>query len=473
MLAAYYGMGEDASHLFQGLEISKDESYDRHLNQYHCLLINVQDFLSISTTIEEMLRTLQKKVSKELMKSFPDFDFEGELSLIDVMDDIFYATKKPFVILIDEWDCIFRVFKEDFEAQKKYLDFLRLWLKDKAYVGLAYMTGILPIKKYGTHSALNMFWEYSMIQPSQFMSFFGFTSDEVQALVKDSQLNFSEIQGWYNGYFLESGRPIFNPTSVIQAIGRSEIANYWNETESFEALKDYIRLDYGGLKEKITCMIAGETVRVNTSTFSNDMTTLSSEEDVLTLLIHLGYLSYNDLEREVRIPNEEVRQVFAASVKSLNWDGVASALQESETLLKSVWAGNEDAVAKRIQKIHEKNTSILQYNNENSLAAVLNLAFFTAMEYYVCYRELPTGKGFADLVYLPRKKHADKPALIVELKWNQSSETALSQIKSKNYPVALEDYYDNLLLIGIIYNKTQKTYECSIEKFEIIKEVPR
>ena len=382
---------------------------------------------------------------------------------MQVMMDSYLYDKCPFVILIDEWDCLFREHKEDKAGQKIYLDFLRILLKDRVYVALAYMTGILPIKKYGSHSALNMFNEYSMIRPYQFLPYFGFTESEVKELTTQYDMSFDEIEKWYNGYFTDRNQPIYGPRSVSEALINKTIDSYWNNTETYEALKVYIERNYDGLREKVTHLLTGANIKIDHRHFSNDMTTFESADDVLTLLVHLGYLTYNFEEKTVRIPNEEVKEEFVTSIKSLQWENVLNALNQSEELLQAIWYKESDVVAKAIEKVHEENTSIIAYNNENSLSCIISLALYTAKEYYTIIRELPSGKGYADLVFIPRKKYQDKPAIVVELKWSKSVGGAIAQIKKRNYISALAEYKGNVLLVGVNYDKDNKNHQCIIE----------
>jgi len=468
MLAAYYGNKEDTNTLFAELNIAKHSTYTKHLNKYNALMINMQVFLSETTSIEEMLLKLQLDVGNELIEANPEVRYKEKTNLRQIMTDLYLHTKCPFVILIDEWDCLFREYKDDLESQKKYLDFLRVLLKDQVYVGLAYMTGILPIKKYGSHSALNMFDEHSMIDSYNFINYFGFTHAETKALCIEFNMEMEEIKAWYNGYFIELNNPIYNPTSVTKSLLRKRLGSYWNKTETYEALKDYIKLDIDELQNKITRLIAGEHLKVNVYKFSNDMRTFNSSDDVLALLIHLGYLSYCEQNNLVRIPNEEVKREFINSIEDLSgWENIVDAIRNSDALLKAIWNEEEDVVADGIQLIHEKSSSILQYNDENSLSCALNLALYTASNYYTIIREFPSGKGFADLIFLPRKKHADKPAMIIELKWNKAAHGAISQIKNKHYPSILEEYHGNLLLVGLNYDKSNKIYDCLIEIYQI------
>ena len=332
------------------------------------------------------------------------------------------------------------------------------------------MTGILPIKKYGSHSALNMFTEYSMTNPREMAEYFGFTEEEVKVLCKKFKRNFEETRAWYDGYELVAiaGEDkicysIYSPKSVVDAMLSGVFDNYWNQTETYEALKSYIKLNFDGLKDAVVRMLAGDKVQINTGTFSNDMTSFQGKDDVLTLLIHLGYLSYHWPDKTVTIPNKEVSQEYINAISTMDWSEVTASVEDSRKLLEALWNMDERAVAEGIDKAH-KEISILQYNNENALSCTINLAFYFAREYYTIVRELPTGKGFADVCFIPREIHLDKPAVLIELKWDKSAAGALSQIKEKQYTDTLKQYQGNLLLVGINYDKITKEHTCVIEK---------
>ena len=419
-----------------------------------------------------MLKMLNEYLIFDLKESYGQVRFRDEENLVQVMKDIYTATKHAFVILIDEWDCLFREYKEDKEAQRKYLDFLRAWLKDKAYVALAYMTGILPIKKYGSHSALNMFTEYSMTDPGNMAEYFGFTEEEVSTLCQKYSMNFEEAKAWYNGYHLithskngDQRYSIYNPKSVVESMLRHKFGTYWNQTETYEALKIYIQMNMDGLKDAVVEMLAGGSIPINIGTFSNDMTTFATRDDVLTLLVHLGYLTYDGEKESVSVPDREVAQEYVNAITTMDWHEVAESIQNSRKLLEALWKLDENAVAEGIDKAHRE-ISILQYNDENSLSCTINLAFYFAREYYTIIRELPSGKGFADVCFIPRKLYADKPAAVIELKWDKSAEGAITQIKDKQYVEALKDYQGNLILAGINYDKKTKKHSCKIEKLE-------
>ncbi len=352
---------------------------------------------------------------------------------------------------------------------------------------MTYMTGILPIKKYGTHqvdsvedrregplggSALNMFTEYSMADPGELAAYFGFTEKEVQDLCRDYGMSFDEAKAWYDGYQLithtkdgQIRHSMYSPRSVVEAMLRHRFGTYWNQTETYEALKVYIQMDMDGLKDAIVEMLAGEHVRINTGTFHNDMTTFATKDDVLTLLLHLGHLTYDSLHETVSIPNKEVSLEYVNAISTMDWQEVIASVNASRKLLEALWAMDSGAVAAGIEHAHRE-ISILQYNDENSLSCTVGLAFYFAREYYTIIRELPSGKGFADICFLPQRAHLDKPAVVIELKWDKSAAGAIAQIKERRYVDALKDYQGDLLLVGVDFDKSSKTHSCVIEKVE-------
>lgn len=461
MLAAYYSKGCDSSSLFDHLKISQTSLYKTYLNKHNVIYLNTQSFLSSNQNIDEMVQDINESVIYELLGKYNDLHFMRKNILSRVLSQIHSQTGEQFVFIIDEWDCIFREHKQDKEAQKKYLDFLRLLLKDQPYVSLAYMTGILPIKKYGTHSALNMFDEISMIDSMGLSEFMGFSEMEVKNLCQKYDVDFTEMKRWYDGYHLTDTISTFSPRSVVASIIRKNFSNYWTSTETYEALQIYIDMNFDGLRDDIVKLLAGEKIYINTAKFQNDMTTFTSKDDVMTLLVHLGYLGYDRKEKKVYIPNKEVTDSFVNSIEASDWQETTKALVNSRELLEATWRQDERKVAKYIEECH-LHTSILQYNDENALSYTLSLAYYTARDYYTVIREMPSGKGYADMVFIPKE---DKPAMIIELKWNQEANTAIQQIRNKEYYHGLEKYLDRLLLIGISYDKKTKEHQCLIEKY--------
>ncbi|MDO4339776.1 MAG: AAA family ATPase [Eubacteriales bacterium] len=466
MLAAYYGAGCDSREMFRGLEIFGDSSFDAHLNRYNVLFLNIQDFLGRSEQAGEVPACIQKAVGGELRKAYSGQTDFSDSYLPVMLAEIFEATGKGFVFIIDEWDCIFREKKKDVQAQTEYLDFLKNLLKDKTYVKLAYMTGILPIKKYGTHSALNMFDEYSMMNPKALAKYVGFTEMEVQKLCRKYGMDFEEAQRWYDGYRFRRVMHVYSPKSVVDAMRNREFDNYWIGTETYEALKIYIDMNFDGLCDDIILMLGGGKCKINPRTFQNDMTTFKNKDDVFSLLVHLGYLAYDIDRSEVFIPNMEVETEFANAVEAAGWDEVIRAISASEKLLEATLKRDEEAVAEGIDSVHMENTSILNYNNENSLSCVISLAYYSARKYYTLVREMPSGKGFADMVFLPHRKCADKPVIVAELKWDKTAEGAIAQIKEKRYVKALENFSGSMLLVGINYDKESKEHKCVIEEWD-------
>lgn len=464
MLAAYYQHGVDGREVFQKLKICTDSSFEKYLNKYNVIFLNMQEFLSRTDNMDEMLLRIKKMVLRDLKKEYPSVDYYDDTDLVQSMQDIYNENKCPFMVIIDEWDCVFREYKQNKEAQEQYLDFLRDLLKDKAYIHLAYMTGILPIKKYGTHSALNMFSEFSMTNPRQLSEFVGFTEGEVQKLCDSYSMNLQELKEWYDGYHFENAPSVYSPKSVIEAVSSGICDNYWNQTETFEALRTYIDMNFDGLKDDILTMMSGKSVPVNTGSFTNDMTTFHTEDDVLTLLIHLGYLGYDFDHKSVFIPNHEIMNEYVNAVLVSDWGGVSQSLKSSADTLYAIWNQNPELVAKGMEQAHFE-TSHIQYNDENALSYTISLALYAARNFYTIYRELPFGKGFADMVFIPKKKFPDKPALVVELKWDQDADGAIRQIKEKKYMQNLEDYKDNLLLVGVNYDKKSRVHECVIERY--------
>ncbi|MCD8076444.1 MAG: ATP-binding protein [Lachnospiraceae bacterium] len=485
MLTAYYSCGCDSEKLFRGLKIAKSVDFKKHLNQYNVIRMEMQSFLTEADDMDDMIRMIQKSILFDLTEEFPDVRYFDDTKLVRSLKDVFTRYRVPFIFIIDEWDCIFREHKDDQEAQKKYLDFLRNLLKDQSYVALAYMTGILPIKKYGKHSALNMFYEYSVMNAKPIEEFTGFTETEVKALCEQYQVSYDRMKKMYDGYTV-NGLSIYNPKSVVESIVRGAFDSYWTKTETYEALKPYIQMDFDGLRMKVEQLIAGESVSVNPLKYQNDMTTLESADDVLTLLVHLGYLTAANSEEtalqnaealpdsylyvgnelypvDCTIPNREVQQEFINCMEDGGWENVMDAIRNSDELLRCTFSGDEAAVAQRIAVVHMENASALQYNNEISLSCVISLAYYAAKNRYTIVREMSAGKGFADLVFVP-DRNCSAPAMIVELKWNKSVETALDQIRRQEYTACLERYRGEILLVGVNYDKDNKEHSCKIER---------
>ncbi len=467
MLCAYYDDSCDSHSLFDDLKIAQDASYEKHLNKYPVIYLDMTSFITRFKGDDGIVGHIDREVREELHATYPDVPAEKDDDLMALLLRIVMKTGKPFFFIIDEWDAICREFPAGSIGMESYVDWLRRMFKDvsanTAFAGV-YMTGILPIKKYQTQSALNNFIEYSMVSPRNMAGFFGFTTDEVRSLADKFGMDYSELEKWYDGYKIGSQTSIFNPNSVMQALYSNYCESYWGKTGAADAVAGYIRMNFDGLKDDVISMLGGARCKVDPKGFKNDLSEIHSRDDVLTVLIHLGYLSYDRTKSECYIPNFEVAGEMEEAIKANKWQNVVDAVRQSEQLLEATLRGDCDAVARGIEIVHDDNTSILSYNNENSLACVLSIAYYFARNNYVIHRELPTGKGFADIVLVPRK-NVESPAIIIELKVDSDADTAIAQIHRKQYPAKVAEYADRLLLVGINYDRDTKQHTCRIEQW--------
>jgi hypothetical protein len=491
MLCAYYDREADSRALFEKRKLAQSADWDAYLGKFDVIRLVMTDFFSFGRTVEDALSTIKNRVLLELEESYPGTKYDAN-DFPYSLDRFYRKSGTPFVIVIDEWDAVFRIWKDNGEAQRLYLDFLRDWLKDKPYVALAYMTGILPIKKYGQHSALNMFTEYSMMAPRRLAPYTGFTEEEVQELCARYGRDYARVKDWYDGYVVSDIVPpdpnheelkttgkspaanryaLYSPLSVVESMTTGVIKDYWNKTETYEALAEYIRKDYDGLKEAVALLMDGGRLAIDTSTYQNDMTTFTGRDDVLSLLIHLGYLGYDDERGEVFIPNREILDEFKTSTKGKEWVSTFKAFETSMELLRATWNCDEEKVAELVEDAHNQ-AGNRTYNDEAALSYGIQLAYYAARKYYTTILELDTGKGYADIVYLPAPQYSEKPALLIELKYGHSADAAMEQIRRRKYHDRLEYYRGNLLLIAINYNRELpaehpefKHHSCKIKKW--------
>lgn len=464
MLAAYYCCSYDSADLFKGFEIEKEKSFRQYLNKYDVIYLNMQQFL-IEAVDGKVTEYLEQEVLEELCDVYGGVLRGNAAGLAAALRKIYVKTERQFIFLVDEWDCVMRERQDSEAMQKQYLDFLRNLLKDQPYVALAYMTGILPVKKYGQHSALNMFYEYSMTNQKELEKYTGFTEEEVKELCERFDMNFEETSGWYDGYMFKKYQHIYNPRSVVEAMRFQDFSNYWTSTETYEALKIYMDMDFDGLRSDVVHLLGGGRIRVNIRSFQNDMRNFKTKDDILTLLIHLGYLGYDSGKKEAFIPNKEIIEEYENAMSVGGWSEVMRVLKASEKLLEATLNGDAESVAEALDQAHTEVASVLTYNDENSLACAIGLAYYSARTDYKLIREMPTGRGFADIVFLPLPS-VGKPALIVELKYDKTARSAILQIKDRQYTQVLEGYTGEILLVGVNYDKDkkEKQHSCVIEK---------
>lgn len=469
MLTAYYSKGCDSENMFSDLEISKAPDFKKHLNRYDVIHIDIQWFLSNVDNVNNVVPYITQMVLAELRDIYSSQLPSDVMTLPDALSRIKDSTGQKFIVVIDEWDVLIRDEAANKKVQADYINFLRGMFKGTEptkYIQLAYLTGILPIKKEKTQSALNNFDEFTMLEAGMLAPCIGFIEDEVRALCEKYHRDFEKVKRWYDGYLLEDYQ-VYNPKAVVSIMTKGKFRSYWSETGSYEAIIPLINMNFDGLKTAIIEMLSGASVPVNTVTFKNDTVSFKSKDDVLTYLIHLGYLGFDQNSGMAFIPNEEIRQELSIATSSVKWDELITFQQESEKLLNATLNSDCNAVSSQIEKIHNEFVPALQYNHENSLSGVIAIAYLSSMRYYFKpIREFPTGRGFADFVYIPKLEYKDNyPAFVVELKWNKSAETAIGQIKARRYPDSILNYTGNLLLVGINYSETTKEHQCLIEQY--------
>ena len=481
MLCAYYDKSCDSEELFSNFSISGDESYREHLNKYDVLYLDISGILG-EVSSDRIVQFIRRNITVEIESQYPGVKIEESFAatLVNLVDH----TGNKVVMIIDEWDSPVRESGDNPEAEKRYFEFLRSLFKNSGTTSkifaAVYMTGILPIKKDRTGSAVSDFMERSILDPRDFAGYYGFTEDEVKGLCGKNGRSFESMKKWYDGYTIGERDSIYNPYSVMEAVRSGKYRSYWKKTSAAETLMTYIDLDFEGLQGEVARLVAGEEIPVSTESFENDINTFKGKDDVITLLIHLGYLtfrevpaSYNADDEETiklaRIPNEEVRFEFESILRKSSHRALISLINKSDILLNDTIAGLEERVAKAVQEVHDSEYALTFYNDEQSLRYVIKLAYISCVDKYAKVEELPSGHGIADVVFIPKRNSA-LPAMVVELKWNHSSEAAIMQIKDRNYLSVLKNYGGEILSVGISYDEKTKVHSCRIERVRFGKQ---
>lgn len=465
MISAYYSKGCDSRGLFAPYKISKDATFEINLNKFNVIKIDVNSEYRNALDKDKIIVSLTADLQSEFSRQFPKLQFSENDSIAKCMLKVFEATGEQFIVILDEYDVLVRENVEE-KLFIQYLDLLNGLFKSdtvRPAIALAYLTGILPVIRDKVQSKLNNFEDYTMIDASELAEFIGFTDGEVKNLCEKYNVDFSECKRWYDGYF-QRGYEIYNPESVVKSVMRKNFASYWSKTSSYEVITDRIQQNFKGTKDDVIKMLAGESVEVDVDMYLNTMMDFRNINDVFTYLIHLGYLAYDRIEKKCYIPNKEVRLEWLRAVSTLDDYAVTNKIiSSSRDLLSETLQKNAGAVAKALDATHIHVTSNRSYNNEDALQSAIYLAYIFALNKYTIVREMTTGKGFADVVFIPFVP--DLPAMIIELKRNGSSESAMSQIKEKRYFASLALYSGNLLFVGINYDETTKKHDCKIEEF--------
>lgn len=466
MLSAYYSRGCDSSELFEGLKISSDPSFEENLNKYNVIQIDLNSEYQNTADKKVLMKKLTEKIKTEMSAEYPDIEFRDDDSVAESIVRIYSVTGDTFIIIIDEYDVMVReqVGQELFD---EFLSFLNGLFKSNTVrpaISMAYMTGILPIVRDKIQSKLNNFDEYTILNPGVFSEFVGFTSEEVRDLCEDHDVDYEECRNWYDGYKL-NGYEIYNPESVVKCVRERYFDSYWGKTSTYRVISERLEQNFYGTKDEVIKMLAGENVDVNVTSYLNTMDSFASRNDVFTYLIHLGYLAYDRDTKTCRIPNREIRQEWYNAVEvSDDYVETSKIIEASKELLDRTIRGDEGAVAAALDTSHMHVTSNRSYNNEDALQSAIYLAYIYALNKYTVVKEMTAGRGFADVVYIPFAENM--PAMIIELKHNKCAESAIDQIRDKQYFDSLSHYSGNLLFVGINYDEQTKTHECKIERFE-------
>lgn len=458
MLGAYYGKAYPSGSLFEDLGISRSESYVSHLNKYNIVNISMNCMPETGNTYADYLELVAGSMKDDIKEAYPELAKREFRRLPDLLA----ATGDEFVFIIDEWDYIFShdLYREN---QSDFLEFLRSLLKDQPYVALAYMTGVLPIKKYSTGSAMNMFDEYTMLNDCFFEGYFGFTEGEVEELCKrQSKLSLEEIAEWYNGYVADDGGRIYNPRSVVLALINGKCQSYWTRTGKMDEVLFFLKYNIGEVRDDVVRMVNHLPVRMEIlEEYTAGQGSPAHREEIYAAMIIFGLLSYH--EGELTIPNKELMLEFQKALKDDEFGYVAELVRNSEEMLRAILDKRADAVVSYLHNIHNSEIPILKYNDENSLSCVVTLAYLSARNKYRIEREEKSGKGFADFIFYPRRRNL--PGIVIELKADSTPEAAIAQIKEKEYSEKLKkEDVRNILLVGISYDTDKKEHRCKIEE---------
>ncbi|GEQ22391.1 hypothetical protein CBU02nite_28970 [Clostridium butyricum] len=457
MLGAYYSKAVDSKAIFDNLKISSCDSYKENLNKYNVIYISFNRLSDRGNTYDDYIERIKTNIRRDIVEKYPHIDVDKYFSISDMLESL----NDKFIFILDEWDYIFsnNLYEEN---QNDYLEFLRDILKDQPYVSLAYMTGVLPIKKYSSGSALNMFDEFTFLKDRKYGEYFGFTEKEVIKLCeKNGELDFEELERWYNGYLTVKGIQIYNPRSVVKALQNSYCESYWTNTGAMDEVAEYLKYNTLEIREDVIEMVSGNEIDIHIDEeFRAGQKAPKTKEEIYSAMIILGFLAYHD--GYLKIPNQELMKEFEKALKDEEFGEVAEIINNSRKLLKDTVNRDEEAVVKLVHDIHNSEIPILQYNDENSLACVITLAYLSARDIYRIEREEKTGKGYADFSFHPRRK--SDTALIIELKKNETAQKAIQQIKDKEYVQKFKKEYNNILAVAICYDFNNKEHTCKIEK---------
>lgn len=465
LICSYYAKGLDAKPIFDKLNIAKMETYQRHLNNHNVFSLYMAELPRKCENVEDYLFYHENKMLKDVINAFPQCNLDFEAAVWSNFETIFNETGEKFIFVLDEWDSFFHSDFYSDEGAKKYLTFLRNLLKDRPYVELAYMTGVLPIRKYSSGSELNMFDEFYFPTDTVYDTFFGFTEAEVQELCERNHRNggtiaYEQLAEWYNGYFTSKGARLYNPRSINKALSQNTIKDYWTETGPGTEILELVKKNVDAVKEDILKMVSGERIAMSLDDFSADFIDIQTKEDIYSAMMIYGFLSYYN--GYLFIPNKEIMKKFQRTLKDQSMGYIAELARNSTVMLEATLAGNTEKMEEILEYVHNTEIPILQYNDENSLSCIVNLIYLNARDKYRIEREERTGRGFVDFIFYPL--HRGDTAIILELKKNDTPEHAIRQIREKQYDTKLRCMKngaimcdEKILAVGMTYDTVKKS----------------
>ena len=477
MIGAFFQKGADSCDIFDNLLIAGKEDYKNHLNRHNVIFIDFSEMPENCSSYSQYISRILSGLKQDLSNAFPELDIDKEKSVWDILTAVFEKNGQKFIFIMDEWDAVFHMSFITEDNRKEYLQFLKLLLKSKSYVELAYITGILPIAKYSSGSELNMFQEYDMATKIRYSEYFGFLDSEIDMLYErytkntvNPRITRQELKEWYDGYHTASGERLYNPRSVVCALSDGQLASYWTSSGPYDEIFYYIRNDLEHIRDDLALMVCGESVDARIGEFAAFSMDLKTKNQIYSAMVVYGLLTYDD--GRVLIPNRELMLKYDELLQTEDSLGYVYRLAaRSEQMLKATFAGDTDTMAEVLEYVHDTEIPVLSYNHETELAAVVNLVYLAARDRYRVEREDKAGKGFVDFIFYPLRRN--DPCMILELKVDHTPEEAIRQIKEKKYISRfsgklgeLPQYTGRILAVGIGYKKKTKQHLCAVEELQ-------
>lgn len=483
MISSFFQKASDSSDVFDSLAISQVDDYRRYKNQYNVIRIDFSKMPRNCDLYTQYIERIEALLIEDVKDAFPQVKINEADAVGDILESVFVQCGEKFIFVLDEWDFIFhRDFINEIDKEK-YVAFLSNLLKDRPYVVLSYMTGILPIAKYSSGSELNMFAEFTMVNSPMFGEYFGFTDDEVDDLYrryivecdrqhKEKSVTRKGLRDWYNGYYTKSGERVYNPRSVVFALQFNNLANYWTSSGPYDEIYYYIRNNISDVRDDLALMISGESVTAKIQEYAATSMNLSTRDEIYSAMVVYGFLSY--LNGKVCIPNRELMEKFdELLVKNESLGYVYRLAKESEKMLKATLAGDTLTMERILEFAHNTEVPLLSYNHETELSAIVNLVYLAARDSYRVEREDKAGTGYVDFIFYPYDTTAD--CIILELKVDHTPDEAIAQIIDKKYALKFvpklagqKIYTGRILVVGIGYWKDSKEHSCKVEELNVI-----